>query len=295
MLHPPDLPTEIPPVQPVSACPNCGEELAGRFCAACGEEKGIKEDYSLRKFLGEAFIVMTSVESGLFRTFKALLTKPGLLTAEYLAGRRKRYLKPLQLFLFCNVFFFLLQSYNGYRALTTPLNVHVNGMPYSTYARRMVINSIRRSHITPKEYQLKFDAAIENQAKTLIIVMVPMLALVMTPLFRRPRRYFVEHLVFATHFYSFFLLVFTLVMLLTTAALHALTFTRYARLFISSDLYGGALLMLLNAVYLTVATRRVYGQSRAATAFKCFLMTVSLVLILQLYRFVLFFTTYYSV
>src|SRR5215210_3933365 len=93
------------PFEPV-ACPECGEPIPERFCTRCGEKRVEERDYSLRHFLAEALNVVANLESPIPRSFFVLLRRPGLLTAEYLAGRRKRYLKPLQLFVLCNVIFF---------------------------------------------------------------------------------------------------------------------------------------------------------------------------------------------
>ena len=89
-----------------AACPECGEPIAERFCTRCGEKRVEARDYSLRHFLVEALNVIANLESPIPRSFFALLFRPGLLTSEYLAGRRKRYLKPLQLFVLCNLIFF---------------------------------------------------------------------------------------------------------------------------------------------------------------------------------------------
>ena len=93
-----------------AACPECGASVAERFCTRCGEKRVEERDYSLRHYLAEALNVFANLESPIPRSFFALVFRPGLLTAEYLAGRRKRYLKPLQIFVFCNLLFFFALS-----------------------------------------------------------------------------------------------------------------------------------------------------------------------------------------
>ncbi|HEX8130581.1 MAG TPA: DUF3667 domain-containing protein [Pyrinomonadaceae bacterium] len=177
----------------VEPCPNCGEELRGRYCSNCGEKSLEGVDYSLGRFLGEAFNILTNFESNVFRSFKDLLLHPGRLTAAYFRGRRKSYLKPLQLFVFCNIIFFFAQSYTGFSSLTTPLYVHLNMLPYSQQARTMVERELQERKITYDEYRPRFDAAIDGQAKTLVIVFVPLFALLLHALYWRKRRYYVEH------------------------------------------------------------------------------------------------------
>jgi hypothetical protein len=226
----------------------------------------------------------------------ALLKRPGWLTAEHFKGRRKSYLKPLQLFIFCNVIFFFAQSYVGFNSLTTPLYVHLHMLPYSRLARHMVDGELQKGQIAYDAYRPRFDAAIEGQAKTLVIVMVPLFALGMQLLYLRRGRYYVEHLVFSTHFFAFFLLV--------IAAMHAglyLVF-RSQRIFgfklpsaFQSDDFATFVLLSICGAYLLIALGRVYGQGKTATALKCLALVAAIIGVLQLYRFILFFTTFYTI
>jgi hypothetical protein len=289
---PPLLPAEVTG----AACPNCGENFDGRFCANCGEERVACRDYSLRHFLGEAFNILTSVESNLFRSFAALIARPGRLTAEYFRGRRKSYLKPLQLFIFCNVIFFFVQSYAGFNSLTTPLYVHLNMLPYSRQASALVERELHERQITYEEYRPRFDAAIDGQAKTLVIVLIPIFALPLLALYWNARRYYVEHLVFSTHFFAFFLLFLPalhlglLALLRGTAAvgLHVPPLLR-------SDTFLTLLMLFLCGIYLWLALRRVYGEAKLRTTIKCVVLVAGIMSVVQLYRLILFFTTFYSI
>jgi hypothetical protein len=277
-----------------AACPDCGEPIEGRFCALCGEKRVEERDYSLSHFLGEALNVIADLESPLTRSFFALLFRPGLLTAEYLAGRRKRYLKPVQLFVFCNIIFFFAQPLAGFNTLNTPLRVHLSGLPYSAAAQRMVAGKLEREKIAPGEYHARFDATSKNQAHTLVILMVPLLSLVLLALYWRRRRYFVEHLVFATHFYAIFLLLLLALHLFTLLAFRLVRLLGVAPFAVNEDLLLTGVLMSLVGTYLFVALRRVYGEGRAATLLKCLALLFSMLLILQTYRLALFFTAFYT-
>jgi hypothetical protein len=239
--------------------------------------------------------IFTSVESNLFRSFATLVVRPGRLTAEYFRGRRKSYLKPLQLFVFCNIIFFFVQSYAGFNSLTTPLYVHLNMLPYSQRARTMVEEKLQERKISYDEYRPRFDDAIGGQAKTLVVVLVPIFALPLLILYWRERRYYVEHLVFSTHFFAFFLLL--------LPALHIVTFILIRSLYaagirlsvLEHDTFLTMVMLFLCGVYLWFALRRAYGQGKLMTTIKCFALVACIMSVIQLYRFILFFTTFYSI
>jgi hypothetical protein len=274
-------------------CPECGELIPERFCTRCGEKRVEARDYSLRHFLAEALNVIANLESPIPRSFFAVLFKPGLLTVEYLAGRRKRYLKPLQLFVLCNVIFFFAQPLTGFNTLTTPLNVHLNGMPYRQTSQRMVREELERRRVTLDDYRIRFDAVIQNQAKSLVIVMALMFAFVLLLFYRR--RYLVEHLVFATHFYSFFLLLLIVQRFVTVPAFRAAYRSGLMTQDYNFDFIFTTIFLSVCGVYLYHALRRVYRQGRALTLLKCLALVFSVAVIMQTYRFILFFTTFYSV
>ena len=124
--------------------------------------------------------------------------------------------------------------------------------------------------------------------------MIPMFALLLQVLYWRAGRYFVEHLVFSIHFFSAFLLFLSANLLLTTAIVAlARRFTTHGIL--DNDLLFTMPLLLVCLIYLLVAVRRVYKQSWVITVFKCLVLTVGIMFIVQLYRFCLFFTAFYSV
>ena len=99
-------PTPAPAATPASErCENCGNEVTQRYCGACGQRLE-PPVHSLWHFSRVATEDLTHADSRLWRTLGALLFRPGNLTAEFLAGRRARYLPPLRLYLVVSVAFF---------------------------------------------------------------------------------------------------------------------------------------------------------------------------------------------
>jgi hypothetical protein len=81
-------------------CPSCGAPKLGPYCAHCGERFLTPADFDLRHFLlHDLPHDVWHVDGKLKRTLRALFARPGLLPAEYTAGRRVPYIAPLRLYL----------------------------------------------------------------------------------------------------------------------------------------------------------------------------------------------------
>jgi hypothetical protein len=87
-----------PAATPARACRNCNAPVTGEYCAACGQETALKLP-TARVFLREATGRYFSLDGRMWRTLAALFFRPGFLTREYFAGRRRRYIRPARLFL----------------------------------------------------------------------------------------------------------------------------------------------------------------------------------------------------
>lgn len=250
-------------------------------------------DYSLRRYLVEAFEVVTSADSRLVRTFRALLTRPGELTAAYFSTRADGYLRPQQVLLFCSVAFFFVQPLIHFNALTSPLRVHVGQTPYQRWAASMVEAEVARRGGGMEAYRTAFDAAVDANARSLAFLLVPIFAALMAVVFVRSRRYFVQHLVFATHFIAFLLLTMPLLALALFAA---------GRLALSAGAPAGVVGAIADwqgpsvycTVYLALALRRAYGEPRVAAAARGIVLALGMMVVLTVYRGVLFLATFHG-
>jgi hypothetical protein len=277
-----------------SPCPGCGRAIEQNFCAQCGELRREKHDYSLRHFLAQAVEAFTSVDSKIGRTLGTLMRTPGALTAAFMEGLRRPFVQPLQLFLISNVIFFLMNSIAGFNTFTTPLFTHLYRLPYSRMARDVAIPYIAARDIPLSEYAKSFDAAAAIQAKSLIIVMVPIFSLLVMAAYWRARRYYVEHLVFSLHFFSFLLLVTSVMQAVTIFGLRALRGTGLTADSAAVDSYLTLLELLVLATFLYRSVRHLYREPRWLALTKTVLLSIGVGLVLTLYRFILFFVTLYT-
>lgn len=250
-------------------------------------------DYSLRRYLLEAFEVVTNADSRFVRSFRALLLRPGELTAAYFSPRRDEYLRPQQILLFCSVFFFFAQPLIGFNGLTSPLEIHLSQTPYSPLVAPWVTAEVARRGGDLEAYRAIFDAAVDAHARSLAFLLVPIFALLVTLVFWRPRRFFVRHLVFATHAIAFLLLLLApLMLVLGTAARAAYRAGASAEvLSLIGELAGPGLFC---AVYFALALRTAYGESGGMAVAKGIVLSLGMLGVLTVYRFILFLATFHG-
>ena len=103
---------------PGPACRNCGAGLCGEFCYRCGQKES-NRDIHFFELVGEFLDDFFVWDSRIWNTLVALLFRPGFVTAEFLAGRKARYLPPVRLYLVISFFMFLLISITSTDGLIT--------------------------------------------------------------------------------------------------------------------------------------------------------------------------------
>ncbi len=92
-------------------CLNCGARLRGQYCGDCGQ-RATSRLISLWELLRDGFGDLLDLDSRLWQTLKPLLIRPGLLTLDYLQGRRARYMPPFRMYLVLSVVFFIVAFFD---------------------------------------------------------------------------------------------------------------------------------------------------------------------------------------
>ena len=276
-------------------CATCSATGSGMYCPDCGEKRPSPHDLSLHHFFTHALGEFFHFDSKIFRSFRLLFTRPGFLAAEYIRGCRKPYLHPFQVFFVANLIYFFLQPIIGWSGLRTWLYVQTHMMPYSGLASRMVDDRLLAKGTTLKEFTAAFDHVVDVQARTLVLVMVPLLALLQVEVQWRKRRFFGEHMVFALHFIAFWLIgMFVLlyggsVVVLIWLGHHGIHFPDT-----EVDAFLFPVTRAMQAIYLYLAFRAFYRDSVLAAALKAAGVAYLLIHIMQLYRFILFLTALWT-
>lgn len=290
-------------------CPTCGAARPERFCPRCGERRVDADDYALRHFAAHAVDQVFNLDGTLWRTLRTLVTRPGLLTAEYLAGRRTRHTRPLQLFLLVNVAFFL--AMNAVHSFRFPLAQYAHGRVGSyalrdtTTVQTLVAAKARRRGISAAEFERRFDAASGAQQSVWLLT-APLFAGALAVLYARRRRPYVHHLVFAVHFFAFLLLLLTGIVGALSAAWAAVRALipaapalgralAPALQVVSNERVWGPAALVAVGVYLFTALRRVYPEPWPWTLGRAALLAAAVPPLTNVYRDLLFAVAYLSV
>ncbi|MDB4905861.1 MAG: hypothetical protein JWO05_645 [Gemmatimonadetes bacterium] len=264
--------------------------------------------YSLRHFFAEAIGSLTDADGAFWRTIRVLIRQPGELTRRYMLGQRVAWKRPLQLFLTLNVLFFIVGSPLHMNVFSTRLGDQIHGTWHKGIAQPMVLARLRAratdaDHPHPDSLRIEegyaayahtFDSATATQAKTLVIAMVPLLALVVALVNAGRGRPGVQHLVFALHFYSAFFVLIVGGTLLAGLALAAFERIAHVKAAGDADQLLGAVMLFASGVYLSLAQRRAYGDGRVAGVVRGALLSVGVAVSLMAYRALLFFVTFYT-
>ena len=95
----------------ISNCLNCSQLLSQNYCAYCGEAAHVHR--SLGAIWHDFLHGVLHFDGKFWRTLPMLMFKPGVLTREYISGKRAQYISPMALFLFSIFMMFAVFSFIG--------------------------------------------------------------------------------------------------------------------------------------------------------------------------------------
>ena len=183
----------------VQNCPECETPLVGKYCHACGEKLPDSHDLSIKHFIEHGVHELTHFDSKIFRTLKTLIFNPGVLTADYLAGRRNRYVPPLRLFLVIFAISFFLYTRPGVSLYDIRFVIDSNGR--AAVLEKNLERTAEKKHTTKEAQYEKLNENWQHDLSLFQLGDVFFFAVFLAMVNRR--RYFVEHLIFALHTLSF--------------------------------------------------------------------------------------------
>jgi hypothetical protein len=191
---------------------------------------------------------------------------------------------------FLNVVYYFSITLFSATTFTTPLatQLHMNNY-YPRYANARVEQKLQKENISYPALESKYDQRTNVLSKTLIFMLIPIFAVLFYGLFFRKRKYLVQHVVVATHFWSFSLLL--LGVLLPVATVLLVRLFKVAHLsarYVTDDDIVSSFLQICFATYLFLMLRRCYGVTRWYGLLTASMIAWSFFHIVWLYRYFLF-------
>jgi hypothetical protein len=233
------------------ACTNCGRTVTEQHCGHCGQERAVslRPAPTLGGFVSHIIPDVVNVDVRFLKSLWTLFIKPGVLTVEYLRGRRVSYSPPTQLYFVVAAAFFVVSG---------SLDFNVEGLMKGSKALEAKIErTAREEHVTTEVVVERLNDGLQTYLPFYTFVMVVVFAAILKLLYRSER--YVNHLIFSLHFIAAFLLFW---MLLIAALLLAPALSKY-----------DFIVTIPSGLYLLVALRRVHPSEPSwllAPAVACF-------------------------
>jgi hypothetical protein len=248
----------------ISHCANCEAPLTGPYCAQCGQHAH-ESARSMGALLHDGWHSLTHLDGRLWHTLWLLLRRPGELSRQYMANRRARFLPPFRLYLIVSLMYFAMA---GLTDSGTFLQIRLDETDTAEQCQHIEISPT----FLQKRIQRACERMVADGGKSLrggfmaslpraMFLFLPLIAGALWLLYWRPRRHYVEHLVFFLHAHAAAFLVGTAVLLVVKAG-SVLPWFSFALPLLMAAVY------LWLAFYIYFAMRRFYGQGRLRTLLK---------------------------
>ncbi len=167
---------------PAAVCTNCGSSLTEQaaYCWHCGQSvKTINRAWY--QIAREMLVDLFDVDGRMLTSLRMLLTRPGLLSREYISGRRTAYTSPVRLYLVISLAFFFVLSLQP----EGNVSASADGIPLDAYSQAMFL-------------------------------LLPLFALLLKVFYRKP--YYLAHLVFTVYLFSAIFIILAVMLPIESAA-----------------------------------------------------------------------------
>ncbi|MBG6109685.1 hypothetical protein H4V97_003037 [Flavobacterium sp. CG_23.5] len=299
-------------------CLNCRYVVENKFCPNCGQE-----NTDTRKTFHHLFIHffedLTHYENAFWKTIRNLLFKPATLTKEYLSGKRLSYLAPVRLYIFISfITFFLIaifpnkesepikidekkpititnkdtkkeyqifgEQYKSVKELDSlqkyaPQSNKLDDFSYWITKKVLTVTENNSNQEIIKKF---LESFLHNLPKVLFIFM-PLFAFFLWLFHNKKRWYYFDHGIFTLHYFSFLLLIF-LILFLITKLFSLFALSGFASFIEGTINFIGYSWMVY---YFFPAHHRFYGETRLVSFIKSSILflinAIIIVIILTLY------------
>ncbi len=193
-----------------SHCQNCGSPLTGPYCPECGQHD-VDYHRSIGPVVEDALEGFLHFDGKFFKTVQYIFTRPGFLTAEFIAGRRVRYTHPVRFYIFASFLYFAVHSLIGPPPTTAEAAAQEQAAGPGAAAAdtgpsakpadhsRLAAAFQRDFGLDGKMDRKAVSREIGHLVPSMLFLCLPLLAALLKLAYRSGGRYYIEHLIFALH------------------------------------------------------------------------------------------------
>jgi hypothetical protein len=213
-------------------CKNCSTTFHGNYCPQCGQS--VKEferpfQFLIIDFMGNMF----AFDTRFWKTFVAILFKPGTLALDYVKGHRVKYMPPFRFYVFISFIFFLLLNVYSSR-ITKDGTVNKNNL--IVFGTSDVRDSLSVSDSSKIDIELQNESAELNNIETKkaflnehpeiffkqlltnlswgMFLLMPLYGFLLWLFYRKAQSYYITHFIMAINQHAFMFVVLIIVLLL---------------------------------------------------------------------------------
>jgi len=157
----------VPDENQSDKCLSCGAKMQGLHCVDCGQKN---DNYrrSIFALAGELFSSVFSLDSRIWRTWGALLFRPGKVAREFSDGRRMHWSSPVRVYLAMSIILFGFMAVTQTHLVSLDMDVRIKDGIDKPIAELTRDDMARSLNISFFERQKDIDARNENRDFVLI-------------------------------------------------------------------------------------------------------------------------------
>lgn len=275
-------------------CLNCSSQFKGKYCNSCGEKVVEASEKSIKIFFADILNAFTFLDGKFARTFRLMLLKPGFFSKQFALGIRQPYMKPVSLFFVANFIFFLFPFATS-NTFSTPLKYQQYMGLYGATAKQMIASRMTNQGITFEKLALRYDAQSTNLAKTLMVIIVLLFAIVLAVINYNQKLYFADHLYLSFEFNAFFIFVNMILLSIGVSVSFIISDWLNTEIRFMNDTFFTRIFAITSAYFLIRSLKIFYDQKWWVTIIKTAAILFGITYVISIYKGILFFLTMWTI
>lgn len=267
----------------MNQCKNCQNQFTGKFCNQCGQKVYQESDKSVMHLFEEIFHFLTHFEGSFLTSIKTILLYPGKLSMDYCAGIRKKYYKPISLFLMVVIIYLLNPLYSG---LNQEFRHFKGNNIYGPMAVAAIKQKLSKTSMTEMDLAIEYGQKSTKLSKALLFIFILSSAFFLFVLYFKQHKWLFDHVILSTEINTIFILLFFILFPLLMGLIGAV-------FRIDHDIVSDELFALISCfiffIYNSIAFKKMFKESTFQTILKSLLFTLlHAMFFIFIYRFIVF-------